>query len=197
LSYEINKHLTIFWKIISEIIFQKLTLKTLGTPGAVHPRRHRETDRRARGQRGPHPSDAHPWGGLNRSGSRRRQGPHHHTLLREADLVDPLMRLRRQRSELAIANGGTVVRLNGGRLSPAKRRHGEWRTSTGELRRTRCTQGEGKRGSGGEESTERSSPVSLVVLRRAIPVEGSLTTGSQGKRGLREREAVLRARWRR
>jgi hypothetical protein len=34
--------------------------------------------------------------------------------------------------------------------------------STGEARRTRWLHGEGKRGSGGEESTEQSSPVSLA-----------------------------------
>jgi hypothetical protein len=42
----------------------KTESKPVGTPGAVHPRGHRETDRRAQGQRGPHPSDAHPRGGL-------------------------------------------------------------------------------------------------------------------------------------
>jgi hypothetical protein len=41
---------------------------------------------------------------------------------------------------------------------------------------------------------ERSSPVSLVGLRRAIPVDGSLTTASRGERGMHEVEALLGAR---
>jgi hypothetical protein len=44
------------------------------------------------------------------------------------------------------------------------------------------------------ESTEWSSPVSSDVLRRAIPVDGSLTTASRGERRMHEVEAVLRAR---
>jgi hypothetical protein len=55
-----------------------------------------------------------------------------------------------------------VARLNGGRPSPAKRGNRERRTSTGEARRTRCMHGERKRESGGEESVERSSPMSSV-----------------------------------
>jgi hypothetical protein len=53
-----------------------------------------------------------------------------------------------------------VARLNGGRPSPAKRGHRERRTSTEKARRTRYAHGKGKRGSRGEESAERSSPMS-------------------------------------
>jgi hypothetical protein len=170
----------------------------MGTPGAVHPRGHRGTDRQPWGQQGPHPLDAHPRGGLDwprshRRRGHRRWGPHPHTILREADLVDPQAQLRRQGSELAITNGRTAARLNGGRPSPAKRRHGKWCSSTGEPRQRKCAQQEGNRWSGEEKSMEQSSPVSSIVLRRAIPKDESLTTASRGERGMHGVEAVLGA----
>jgi hypothetical protein len=55
-----------------------------------------------------------------------------------------------------------VAWLHGGRPSPTKRGHRGRRTSTGEARGTRCVHREGKRESGGEESAERSSPVSSI-----------------------------------
>jgi hypothetical protein len=53
-----------------------------------------------------------------------------------------------------------------------------------------------KRARGGAERSPRSgaSPVSLAVLRRAIPVEGNPITAYRGERGVREVEAVLGAR---
>jgi hypothetical protein len=50
---------------------------------------------------------------------------------------------------------------------------------------------EGERWSGEGESTERSSPVSSIMLRRVIPIEGSLTTAYRSENGMREVEAVL------
>jgi len=77
---------------------------------------------------------------------------------------------------LADGNGGAAARVVTGGVSPAT----VWRKEAlGRLivivRCLRARRKGGKR-SGEGESTERSSPVSSVVLWRAIPKEGRLTT---------------------
>jgi hypothetical protein len=71
-------------------------------------------------------------------------------------------------------HGGTVARVVVGRPSPTTIRSPEGCPSTGESRRARCARKKGRRWGGEEWPTERKSPASSVMLRRAIPVEGAL-----------------------
>jgi hypothetical protein len=94
-------------------------------------------------------------------------------------------------------HGGAVTWVVAGRPFPAKRWSREGCSSTGGPRQARCAQRKERRWGGEEEPTERKSPESSAMLRRAMPIEGGLTTGSLCKHGLREGEAELRGRWRR
>jgi hypothetical protein len=94
-------------------------------------------------------------------------------------------------------HGGMVARVVTGRPSPTTIRSPEGCSSTGESRRARCARKKERRWGGVEWPTERKSPASSAMLRRAIPVEGGLTTGNWCEHGLREEEAGLGARWRR
>ena len=58
-----------------------------------------------------------------------------------------------------------------------------------------CARRKGGKRSGEGESMERSSPVSSVVLWRAIPKEGRLTVAKWREHGVRGVKAKLQARW--
>jgi hypothetical protein len=94
----------------------------------------------------------------------------------------------------ATMHGRATMRVVADQPSLAKRRHRAWLSSTGEPRRKEYAQKERETWSEEEESTERSSLVSSVVLRRAIPVDRNPTIAYRGERGVREVEAVLGAR---
>jgi hypothetical protein len=88
-----------------------------------------------------------------------------------------------------------VARVVAGQPFLAKRWSREGCSSTGELRRARYVQRKKRRWGGEEEPTEQKSPACSAMLRRAMPVEGGLTTGSLCEHGLREGEAELGGRW--
>jgi hypothetical protein len=151
------------------------------------------------GQPTPPVSQAETWR-RRPAASRRRRGlrpgqGHPNDHLNPANSMTHARWPEELRRPVTAVHGGAVARVVAGQPFLAKRWSREGCSSTGEPRRARYMQRKKRRWGGEEEPTKQKSPACSAMLRRAMPVEGGLTTGSLCEHGLREGEAELGGRW--
>jgi hypothetical protein len=93
----------------------------------------------------------------------------------------PLVRPEELRKRLAVTNGGAAELLPGGEPSPAKSRHGEELTGTGDVVRYGCARTRSEGWSGGASSTV--SHCAGVKAYHGVPMRAASAGGRNGARG--------------